>query len=132
MPVNKHALIRYRALDKCFSNFARRFYIEDLIQACNDALYQHTGNDKYSDPLNPGISRRQVLVDIDFMESDAGWGALIDRVKMGEGFITGMKTPNTPSTINQSRTKRWPNCERLCLCLVDSRGCHNLNGWNLF
>jgi len=25
-------------LDKCFSNFARRFYIEDLIQACNDAL----------------------------------------------------------------------------------------------
>ena len=83
MPVNKHALIRYRALDKCFSNFARRFYIEDLIQACNDALYQHTGNDKYSDPLNPGISRRQVLVDIDFMESDAGWGALIDRVKDG-------------------------------------------------
>ena len=31
MPVNKHALIRYHALDKCFSNFARRFYIEDLI-----------------------------------------------------------------------------------------------------
>lgn len=83
MPVNKHALIRYRALDKCFSNFARRFYIEDLIQACNDALYQHTGNDKYSDPLNPGISRRQVLVDIDFMESDAGWGAMIERVKDG-------------------------------------------------
>ena len=83
MPVNKHALIRYRTLDKCFSNFARRYYIEDLIQACNDALYQHTGNDKYSDPLNPGISRRQVLVDIDFMESDAGWGAMIERVKDG-------------------------------------------------
>lgn len=83
MPINKHALIRYRTLDKCFSNFARRYYIEDLIQACNDALYQHTGKDKYADPLNPGISRRQILVDIDFMESDAGWGALIDRVKDG-------------------------------------------------
>ena len=83
MPVNKHALIRYHALDKCFRNFARRFYIEDLINACNIALYQHTGSDKYSDPLNPGISRRQVLVDIDFMESDAGWGALIERVKDG-------------------------------------------------
>lgn len=83
MPINKHALIRYRTLDKCFSNFARRYYIEDLIQACNDALYQHTGKDKYADPLNPGISRRQSLVDIDFMESDAGWGALIDRVKDG-------------------------------------------------
>lgn len=83
MPVNKHALIRYRALDKCFSNYARRYYIEDLIQACNDALYLHTGNEKYGDPLNPGISRRQILVDIDFMESEAGWGALIDRVKNG-------------------------------------------------
>lgn len=83
MPVNKHALIRYRTLDKCFSNYARRFYIEDLIQACNDALYLHTGDKRYGDPLNPGISRRQILVDIDFMESDAGWSALIDRVKDG-------------------------------------------------
>lgn len=83
MPVNKHALIRYHALDKCFSNFAKRYYIEDLIQACNDALYDHTGNERYSDPLHPGISRRQVLVDIDFMESKAGWEALIERVKDG-------------------------------------------------
>lgn len=83
MPVNKHALIRYHALDKCFSNFAKRYYIEDLIQACNDALYDHTGNERYSDPLHPGISRRQVLVDIDFMESKAGWEALIERIKDG-------------------------------------------------
>ena len=83
MPVNKNALIRYRTLDKCFSNFARRFYIEDLIQACNEALYQHTGDERYSDSLHPGISRRQILVDIGFMESDAGWAALIDRVKDG-------------------------------------------------
>lgn len=83
MPVNKNALIRYRALDKCFSNFARRFYIEDLIQACNDALYSHTGDERYGDPLHPGISRRQVLNDIDFMESEAGWAALIDRIKDG-------------------------------------------------
>lgn len=83
MATNKHAIIRYHALDKCFSNFARRFYIEDLILACNEALYNFTGSEKYSDPLNPGISRRQVLVDIDFMESEAGWGAMIDRVKDG-------------------------------------------------
>lgn len=83
MPINKHALIRYRALDKCFSNFARRYYIEDLIQACNEALYSHTGDERYGDPLRPGISRRQVLVDIDFMESEAGWAALIDRIKDG-------------------------------------------------
>lgn len=83
MPVNKHALIRYHALDKCFSNFARRYYIEDLIAACNDALYNFTGEEKYSDPLNPGISRRQILVDIDFMESPEGWSAMVDRIKDG-------------------------------------------------
>lgn len=83
MPVNKHALIRYHALDKCFSNFARRFYIEDLIAACNEALYNFTGDEKYSDPLNPGISRRQILVDINFMESPEGWSAMVDRIKDG-------------------------------------------------
>jgi predicted DNA-binding transcriptional regulator YafY len=83
MPVNKHALIRYHALDKCFSNPGRRFYIEDLILACNEALYNFTCDDKYSDPLNPGISRRQVLVDINFMESTEGWSANIERIKDG-------------------------------------------------
>ncbi len=93
MATNKHALIRYQALDKCFSNFARRFYIEDLISACNDALYDFTGDSRYSDPLNPGISRRQVLVDIDFMESEAGWGALIDRVKDGRRVYYRYENP---------------------------------------
>ena len=93
MATNKHALIRYHALDKCFSNFARRYYIEDLISACNDALYDFTGENRYSDPLNPGISRRQVLVDIDFMESEAGWGALIDRVKDGRRVYDRYENP---------------------------------------
>lgn len=48
MPVNHHADIRYRALDKCFSNHYRKFYIEDLIVACNQALYNYTGDDKYN------------------------------------------------------------------------------------
>lgn len=76
-------MIRYQALDKCFSNFARRYYIEDLILACNEALYNFTGNEKYANPLKPGISRRQILADIDFMESEAGWAALVDRIKDG-------------------------------------------------
>ena len=32
MPRNKNAVIRYRALDKCFSDFRHRYYIEDLIE----------------------------------------------------------------------------------------------------
>ena len=94
MATNKHAQIRYHALDKCFSNFSRRYYIEDLIAACNAALYDFTGSDKYGDPLNPGISRRQVLVDIDFMESEAGWGALIERVKDGRRVYYRYEVPN--------------------------------------
>lgn len=38
MPANKHAIIRYQALDKCFSNRYRKYYIDDLIKVCNKAL----------------------------------------------------------------------------------------------
>lgn len=84
MATNKHAIIRYQALDKCFSNRGRKFYIVDLIDACNEALYDHTGDEKFSDPLNPGISRRQILDDIRFMESDAGWAIPLDHIKDGK------------------------------------------------
>ena len=43
MATNKHAIIRYQALDKCFSNWHKRFDIEALVAACNDAIYQFTG-----------------------------------------------------------------------------------------
>lgn len=94
MATNKHALIRYHALDKCFSNFSRRYYIEDLITACNEALYDFTGSEKYADSQNPGISRRQVLVDIDFMESQAGWSAYIERIKDGRRVYYRYEDPN--------------------------------------
>ena len=63
MATNKHAIIRYQALDKCFSNWYKRFDIEALVQACNDALYQFTGIDE-------GVKKRQVYSDISFMMSD--------------------------------------------------------------
>jgi predicted DNA-binding transcriptional regulator YafY len=84
MATNKHALIRYQALDRCFSNWGRNFYINDLIKACNEALYNHTGEDKYSDPDNPAISRRQIYDDIGFMESSAGWEIPLEHIKDGK------------------------------------------------
>ena len=74
MATNKHAMIRYQALDKCFSNFNRRFYIADLIMACNNAIYDLTG-------IEDGVKRRQVYLDIVFMESDQGWQIPLDRIK---------------------------------------------------
>lgn len=84
MATNKHAIIRYQALDKCFSNFGRQFFIEDLIKACNEALYDFTLSEKFADCDNPGISRRQILDDIRFMESDAGYQIPLDRFKGGD------------------------------------------------
>jgi len=77
MATNKHATIRYHALDRCFSNHLRRFYIEDLILACNEAIYEYSG-------LKDGVKRRQVFEDITFMESEQGWSLPLERIKDGK------------------------------------------------
>lgn len=76
MPTNKNAIIRYQALDRCFSDFLHRYYMEDLIEACAEALYQYTGYDS--------VSRRTVFDDITFMESEQGWSIPLERLKDGK------------------------------------------------
>lgn len=76
MPTNKNAAIRYQALDKCFRDRRHRYYIDDLIGACEDALYYYNGVG--------GVSRRQVFEDIKFMESDTGWSIPLERKKDGK------------------------------------------------
>ena len=39
MPANKNALIRYKTIDNCLHNSYRRWTLEDLVDACSDALY---------------------------------------------------------------------------------------------
>lgn len=63
MPVNRNALIRYRTIDNCLQNRQRRWTLEDLIDACSEALYEYEGIDK-------GVSRRSVQMDMQFMRSD--------------------------------------------------------------
>ena len=79
MATNNHAIIRYQTLDKCFSNFGRIFFIGDLIIACNRALFEFTGDSKYKNDNEPGISRRQIFDDIRFMESSQGWNIPLER-----------------------------------------------------
>ena len=55
-----------RQLDRCFSNHWRKFFIEDLINACNQAIYDFSG-------IENGVKKRQVFDDITFMESEQGW-----------------------------------------------------------
>lgn len=39
MPANKNALIRYNTIDNCLCNKYCRWTLEDLVEACGDALY---------------------------------------------------------------------------------------------
>ncbi|MEH0153210.1 WYL domain-containing protein [Limibacter armeniacum] len=63
MPVNRNALIRYKTIDKCLQNRYRKWTLEDLIDACSEALYEYEGIDK-------GISTRTIQADIQMMRSD--------------------------------------------------------------
>lgn len=76
MPQNKYQIIRYQALDKCFRNNIRRYFIEDLIDACNEALYNFSGSSE-------GIKKRQLYDDIAFMQSENGYAAPIEKDKIG-------------------------------------------------
>ena len=86
MPINKNAMIRYQALDKCFSNFNRQYFIKDLIEACNEKLLEFTGSG--------GISRRQIFDDIRFMESSAGWEIELERKRFGKRIYYRYKDPD--------------------------------------
>jgi predicted DNA-binding transcriptional regulator YafY len=63
MPVNRNALIRYRTIDSCLRNRYKKWALEDLMEACSDALYEYQGIDK-------GVSRRTVQADLEVMRSN--------------------------------------------------------------
>lgn len=72
MPANKNALIRYKTIDNCLRNPYRRWTLEDLVDACSDALYDMEG-------IRKGVSVRTVQGDIQMMRSDKlGYNAPIE------------------------------------------------------
>ncbi len=72
MPVNKNALIRYKTLDRCLRNKYRRWTLDDLVEACSDALYEMEG-------ITRGVSVRTVQADLQVMRSDKlGYNAPIE------------------------------------------------------
>lgn len=77
MAVNKNALIRYQALDCCFRNSGRMYFIDDLLEECNNALMVFDANSN-------GIQKRQLFDDIRFMESEAGWSVPLAKIRFGK------------------------------------------------
>jgi predicted DNA-binding transcriptional regulator YafY len=71
MPTNKNALLRYQILDRCFSNRYRKYTIEDLVDAVNEALYDMYGSE---------VSMRQIPDDIKYMRDRVSYNAPIEAV----------------------------------------------------
>ena len=78
MDGNKHALTRYRVLDACFSNRMKKYYAEDLIKKCSEALFERYGS------YGAGISRRTFFDDLNDLDSIVGeYGIEIQRLNVG-------------------------------------------------
>lgn len=95
MATNKNAMARYRALDKCFSSRTRKYYMNDLIEACRMALERQNGDSGSKGA--EGVQRRQIFDDMNDME--LMYGVIIDRIQDGHKNITAM----------QSVQRLWPN-----------------------
>lgn len=79
MAINKHQIIRYNRLDRCFKNFGREYSFEDLLEAVNEAITEH-------DPTSSGVQTRALRDDIKFMRSESGYNAPIETIKGSNGI----------------------------------------------
>ena len=63
---------RYKTIDNCLRNRYRRWTLDDLVEACSDALYDMEG-------ITKGVCARTVQMDIQIMRSDKlGYNAPIE------------------------------------------------------
>src|SRR5690554_7505627 len=74
--ITKNAYLRYKTLDKCFSNFGKTYFANDLLEEVNRALAE-------DDSKNTGINKRQLYYDIAFMESEKGWAVDLKKTHYG-------------------------------------------------
>ena len=102
MPINKNAFIRYKILDKCFSDRYHKYFIEDLMEKVNEQL---------EDAGVKPVSKKQIYDDIKFMKSVDGWEAPIESYQYGKRKylrysydFSIMETPITDMEVEQLET----------------------------
>jgi predicted DNA-binding transcriptional regulator YafY len=78
MAINKHQIIRYNRLDRCFKNTGKEYSFDDLLEAVNLAILEHDTN-------SSGVQTRTLRKDINFMRSEAGFNAPIETLKSSNG-----------------------------------------------
>lgn len=108
MPTNKNAQLRYQILDRCFSDFSRKYEIEDLVNKVNEAL-----DDLYGEK----ISLRQIREDIKYMRDRVTFDAPIVAYPLnGKSVIIVMNDEVSQSSIMNCLWKKWLNCAPLLIC----------------
>ena len=70
MALNKLALIRYKTIDDCLRNRARKWTLEHLIEHVSEALYEYEG-------IMDGVSKRTIQLDLQTMRSSKLYSAPI-------------------------------------------------------
>ena len=68
MATNKNAQLRYQILDRCFSNYQKRYEIDDLLNEVNEQLH---------DIFDTTVSMRQIREDIKYMRDRVSFNAPI-------------------------------------------------------
>ncbi len=76
MPTNKNAQLRYKVLDRCFSDFKHKYTIDELVDEVNESLSDLTGQI---------ISLRQIRDDIKYMRDRVSYNAPIKAYPLGTG-----------------------------------------------
>ena len=105
MPTNKNAILRYLILDKCFQNFGRKYYFNDLLEEVNIAL---TEDNMHSS----GIQTRQLRDDIRFMKSEIGYSAPIIMYREGKKGYYRYEDPTysiNNSPLNKTEAEQLKN-----------------------
>jgi predicted DNA-binding transcriptional regulator YafY len=70
MALNKLALIRYKTIDDCLRNRARKWTLDQLIERVSETLYEYEG-------IMDGVSKRTIQLDLQTMRSSKLYSAPI-------------------------------------------------------
>lgn len=134
MAQGKNAYIRYMVLDRCFRDWRKKYFIDDLVKACNEELFYYDGS---------SVTERQVRADISFMQRKAGGAIPLVTKREGHKVYYRYSDPNfsiknlpmsqqeaelLSDTISMlSRFKGLPNHEWLEATIAQMKSTFNLD-----
>lgn len=114
MPNTRLATLRYQALDRCFSDRSREYYIEDLLEAVNRTLDNNS---------QPRVSKRTVQYDIRDMEANHDWDVVfVTPARNGGRRFYRYEDPNYSIWKNDLNEQQLEQLKSLMLLLQQFHG----------